>query len=202
MTTTAATTSRKLTSESTSWRVKPNTRRTRKLGRESRQTNWSNIFRWYRSGWGQYTQPDPDGISRLAEPYGYARKRPLMLTDKYGLNAGTVATPLWNFCETAASQGLTAASAAGAMFIGLMFAATDTSQLADISSAFPTTCQKCGKTKLEQCQDACEKAWEIRWDACMKRYSGNPYLQQQCASKASELNADCMKACYETFGPK
>ena len=161
-----------------------------------------NIFRWYRSGWGQYTQPDPDGISRLAEPYGYARKRPLMLTDKYGLNAGTVATPLWNFCETAASQGLTAASAAGAMFIGLMFAATDTSQLADISSAFPTTCQKCGKTKLEQCQDACEKAWEIRWDACMKRYSGNPYLQQQCASKASELNADCMKACYETFGPK
>jgi len=86
MTTTAATTSRKLTSESTSWRVKPNTRRTRKLGRESRQTNWSNIFRWYRSGWARYTQADPKGIEPDVNVYRYAYDSPLMLSDPLGLD--------------------------------------------------------------------------------------------------------------------
>jgi hypothetical protein len=138
---------------------------------------------------------------RLVQPYGYGLNRPLILTDRLGLIVGTVASPFWNACETAASQGLSAASAAGALFIGIMLQATDTSQWADISNAFPTTCENCGKTKREACEDAWEKAFIIRYDICSKRYSGNPYLQQECYKKAAGLNADCMKGCYELFGP-
>jgi RHS repeat-associated protein len=59
-----------------------------------------NIFRWYNSGWGRYTQPDPKrpaypSTSRLAserpevsskiEPYSYAGGSPINSIDAFGL---------------------------------------------------------------------------------------------------------------------
>ncbi|HEU4889004.1 MAG TPA: RHS repeat-associated core domain-containing protein, partial [Thermoanaerobaculia bacterium] len=50
-----------------------------------------NIFRWYRSGWGRYTQADPMGAlwgDRQLSLYGYAFNDPIGATDPWGLIAG------------------------------------------------------------------------------------------------------------------
>jgi RHS repeat-associated protein len=46
-----------------------------------------NVFRWYASGWGRYTQSDPLDELRASEPnlYLYARARPTRSTDPLGL---------------------------------------------------------------------------------------------------------------------
>ena len=46
-----------------------------------------NIFRWYRAGWGRYTQSDPYLQPSAEEPnqYGYAKQDPLRFKDALGL---------------------------------------------------------------------------------------------------------------------
>lgn len=43
-----------------------------------------NIFRWYRSGWGRYTQADPIGLGG-SNLYSYANSNPTMYRDPLGL---------------------------------------------------------------------------------------------------------------------
>lgn len=64
-----------------------NARRSRKLARESRPTDGNNIFRWYRAGWGRYTQADPMGLDGEINLYQYARSRPITWTDRFGLTS-------------------------------------------------------------------------------------------------------------------
>lgn len=44
-----------------------------------------NIFRWYRAGWGRYTQPDPIALRGGINLYAYVDDNPLTLTDARGL---------------------------------------------------------------------------------------------------------------------
>ncbi len=44
-----------------------------------------NVFRWYRSGWGRYTQSDPDRDNAPFHPYDYANDNPLRWSDPRGL---------------------------------------------------------------------------------------------------------------------
>ena len=45
-----------------------------------------NIFRWYRSGWGRYTQADPlSPMAAASEPYRYVRSNPILKADPLGL---------------------------------------------------------------------------------------------------------------------
>jgi hypothetical protein len=76
MTATATRVSPKRTSGRSTWRATSNARRSSKLAWETRQTNCSNIFRWYRSGWGRYTQADPLNLGSLAG--GLARSEYLL----------------------------------------------------------------------------------------------------------------------------
>jgi RHS repeat-associated protein len=48
---------------------------------------YQNVFRWYRAGWGRYTQADPFVSARLGELnlYLYSQGNPLRLTDPSGL---------------------------------------------------------------------------------------------------------------------
>ncbi len=59
MTATATSASRKRTSGLRTSQRTRNIWRASKLGGKTRPTNWSNIFRWYRGGWGRYSQVDP-----------------------------------------------------------------------------------------------------------------------------------------------
>ena len=90
MTATAAPVSPKLASGPSRWRTTSNIRRARKLGRKTRPTNGNNIFRWYRSSFGRYTQSDPIGVgggtaAGLNHLYGYAEDNPLTYSDPRGL---------------------------------------------------------------------------------------------------------------------
>jgi RHS repeat-associated protein len=44
-----------------------------------------NVFRWYRSGWGRYTQTDPISIRNDANLYRYSADNPISFTDPRGL---------------------------------------------------------------------------------------------------------------------
>src|SRR5207248_11565583 len=44
-----------------------------------------NIFRWYRSGWGRYTQTDPIRFAGGLNLFRYAGANPLRNTDRRGL---------------------------------------------------------------------------------------------------------------------
>ena len=44
-----------------------------------------NIFRWYRYGWGRYTQADPLGLVGGLNPYAYVRGNPVKWDDPLGL---------------------------------------------------------------------------------------------------------------------
>jgi RHS repeat-associated protein len=46
-----------------------------------------NIFRWYRAGWGRYTQPDPMGLVGGPNLFAYALGNPVRVADPYGLIA-------------------------------------------------------------------------------------------------------------------
>jgi RHS repeat-associated protein len=69
---------------STSCRT-PNVWRASKLGAKTRPTTWSNIFRWYRAGWGRYTQSDPIGLNGGWHVYAYAGRNPIVFVDLIGL---------------------------------------------------------------------------------------------------------------------
>jgi len=44
-----------------------------------------NIFRWYRSGWGRYTQPDSVDLAYGVNLYAYVKGNPLSTFDPFGL---------------------------------------------------------------------------------------------------------------------
>ena len=46
----------------------------------------NNVFRWYRGGWGRYTQADPRGIEPDPNLYGYVGNNPVTRTDPFGLD--------------------------------------------------------------------------------------------------------------------
>jgi len=96
MTATATRVRPKRTSGRSTWRATTNARRSSKLDRKTRQTNCNNIFRWYRSGWGRYTQFDPDRESGVRYPYAYVGNRPTVMTDPLGLKAFPAIPPLPN----------------------------------------------------------------------------------------------------------
>jgi len=46
-----------------------------------------NIFRWYRSGWGRYTQADPRGVEEGVNLFAYVSGNPVIRIDPFGLAA-------------------------------------------------------------------------------------------------------------------
>ena len=90
MTATAAAASRKHASGPSTWRHASNVWRARKLGRKTRQTNESNIARFYKSAWGRYTQADPIGLAGGLNLYRYAANNPTAAADPLGLRVNVI----------------------------------------------------------------------------------------------------------------
>jgi RHS repeat-associated protein len=63
------------------------------------RTRQYNMFRWYRAGWGRYSQADPIGVGGplfspddpivTTDAYGYAEANPLIHTDPTGRSVAT-----------------------------------------------------------------------------------------------------------------
>ncbi len=54
-------------------------------GQEATPGDSYNVFRWYRAGWGRYTQADPIGLKSDTHPYRYTHSNPVVATDPLGL---------------------------------------------------------------------------------------------------------------------
>jgi RHS repeat-associated protein len=55
---------------------------------------YQNIFRWYRSGWGRYTQADPIGLKGGVNLFSYVFANPLRWTDTLGLRVRVCCKPI------------------------------------------------------------------------------------------------------------
>jgi RHS repeat-associated protein len=85
-----------------------------------------NIFRWYRAGWGRYTQSDPIGLRSDLNSYRYGHDSPARNADRLGLCAsgkcadcpggGWVSTAL----EGEASIGAGIGAVGGLVFVGAL----------------------------------------------------------------------------------
>lgn len=70
-----------------------------------------NIFRWYRAGWGRYTQSDPLGKEGDAHPYLYGYANPLSNIDPLGEKSRLCCTPVtggpqpFNHCFVESNDG-------------------------------------------------------------------------------------------------
>jgi RHS repeat-associated protein len=53
-----------------------------------------NIFRWYRGGWGRYSQADPIGLDGGLNLYRYAEANPLTSVDPFGLDSRVCCRPI------------------------------------------------------------------------------------------------------------
>lgn len=66
-----------------------------------------NIFRWYRAGWGRYTQADPIGLASGSNLYSYVDDNPVGYMDIFGLATVEmrpiifpgVQQPIWKQCN-------------------------------------------------------------------------------------------------------
>jgi RHS repeat-associated protein len=58
-----------------------------------------NIFRWYREGWGRYTQGDPLRENLVDQPYSYASENPIRFLDPLGLTSADKDIDEMNCCE-------------------------------------------------------------------------------------------------------
>jgi len=71
-----------------------------------------NVFRWYRAGWGRYTQGDPAGLDGGINVYSYADDGPLTHIDRTGLSVRMCCRPIngsssHNHCYFEFSSGRT-----------------------------------------------------------------------------------------------
>ena len=159
-----------------------------------------NIFRWYRSGWGRYTQADPISIDGGLNLYEYATENPLLYQDSLGLKATPLPRPpvprqVPEICPKAKP------GAPGPPWLApLLIAVTiffDASPLNQDELKRPEYCGSCDdpNDKVERCKKACVKAYEIRYDECSERYSGNKNKQRLCYERIAEMLEDCLKGC-------
>jgi RHS repeat-associated protein len=84
-----------------------------------------NIFRWYRSGWGRYTQADPIGL--VGREYPYASNNPILHTDMLGLRDTGVALrrPVFRDVCTRGARGIAGAAGRALGLITMILAASD-----------------------------------------------------------------------------
>ncbi|HYC87626.1 MAG TPA: RHS repeat-associated core domain-containing protein [Thermoanaerobaculia bacterium] len=84
-----------------------------------------NIFRWYRAGWGRYTQADPIGL--VGREYPYASNNPILHTDMLGLRDTGVALrrPVFRDVCTRGARGIAGAAGRALGLITMIFAASD-----------------------------------------------------------------------------
>jgi RHS repeat-associated protein len=54
-----------------------------------------NVFRWYRAGWGRYSQADPVGFEAGTNFFGYASGNPISASDPFGLLAVKACATRW-----------------------------------------------------------------------------------------------------------
>jgi len=144
-----------------------------------------NIFRWYRACWGRYTSADPMGIDGGVNLYDYAIENPLLYQDSLGLKATPlprppVPRPAPEICPKAKP------AAPGPPWMApLLMAVTiffDATPISPNEYKEPRYCGSCDdpNDKVERCKKACVKAWEIRYDECSERYSGDKNKQRLC----------------------
>jgi RHS repeat-associated protein len=72
-----------------------------------------NIHRWYRSGWGRYTQADPIGLDGGVNLFAYAAANPQRYSDRLGLDTAGCDSYMWNLetkCELECVHSTTNAS--------------------------------------------------------------------------------------------
>ncbi|HEV7570810.1 MAG TPA: carboxypeptidase regulatory-like domain-containing protein [Thermoanaerobaculia bacterium] len=151
-----------------------------------------NVFRWYRAGWGTYTQVDP--IDMPGQEYAYGGENPARYSDRLGLfNTGQaakqVARQAFNGCEKEAGSSL---GGPIAMAIVALFQADDANPQEFENQIKP--CKKCCNELNDVVQQAKKKVGGLggcengmsRW-ALLQRY----YAWLELATARARRDVKC-----------
>ena len=130
-----------------------------------------NVFRWYRAGWGRYTQADPIGLHGELNLFGYAQANPQAATDPLGTAPtlpqfpGTTTDDCslqeWNYCE-----GKCAPNAVLGCYV------TVTHKL-KTTKGFPQF--KIIRTVNCNCKEDCQKSWPNKLSNWWKQFTSPPF---------------------------
>ena len=115
-----------------------------------------NVFRWYRGGWGRYTQVDP--LQWAGQEYAYASGNPVSNTDAMGLfDAGTAAKQIARgalACGEESSSSFWGGPILGAILY--IFHASDANPVEFENQI--KKCTKCKKNECDELNDAVQQA--------------------------------------------
>ncbi len=181
-----------------------------------------NIFRWYRSGFGRYTSPDPVTLGMLSggtppgeygisffgqrslrnfrmrnsqwdHAYGYVAGNPLRAVDPKGLfGPGDLAGAGGIVCMLDSPVPGPADIIGGAII--LIAGAWALSEGIEWARERDRTCRECDDTR-EKCKKRCDRIYQALVDDCSRRFASNPRGAALCYAEAAEVYADCLRDC-------
>jgi len=152
---------------------------------------YQNVFRWYRSGWGRYTQPDPMNLSpfvsrgdrnvKLFLPYSYADDNPIVLSDSLGLDPGGGMKPTYSIkCISNCGDAYTRDMRWCDFFY--------VNDLAQCSTGLMMCVGKWATGTPPWLQPNCKKGFEICKTNSKSRYD-------ECTGKALVVYTTCLEGC-------
>jgi RHS repeat-associated protein len=168
-----------------------------------------NVFRWYRTGWGRYTQADPIGLNGDPHVYAYALLNPVRMTDSLGLRGRPTTTPRTPLPRPApaACPRVTAPppSSPGLlpflMGIAIFFDPRPAGEGSMVPEFDPRGCGPCDEDDgpQERCKKKCIRIYEVDYDRCSYAFSGDPRRQALCYEQAARDLRDCLLECEQRF---
>lgn len=166
-----------------------------------------NIFRWYRAGWGRYTQPDPIELLAGANLFSYTLGNPIRYSDRFGLLRGPMPTPTVPYPQTLPppacapepstwSPGML--SGVGTTLWAFFFDPPALNQAgAELPDPRPGRCRGCPEGAEDNRDDRCYDQWIREDHQCEQWWRGGSSVVQDyrraCKQSAFTRYSECLR---------
>lgn len=166
-----------------------------------------NIFRWYRAGWGRYTQSDPIELLPGPNLYSYTFGNPIRYSDRFGLFRAPMPTPTVPYPQTLPPPGCSPAppswgpgtlGGVGTVLWAFFFDPPALNQTgAELPDPTPGHCRGCPKGAEDDRDDRCYDQWIREDHQCEQWWRGGSKIVQDyrraCKQSAFTRYSECLR---------